>query len=761
MDASDDADLVRLAGRLARFGGWSVELATGQTYWTAELFALFGYESAGGAPPVDVAIAMFPEDQREIIQAAFDRNVVDGVATDLESVIVDREGRRVRVRILGNPVRDESGQIVRVHGAIYDISEIVAERENRIAAQESLRRTLDYIPDFVFFIDESWRVTFANQATIDAAGLPAERLYSEPIWSLLPELASNALMPVYERAMVDRVSGTARGLFQQFGNWLEVTAHPLESGIAVFGRDVTKDEEWRRKVDEISAFSHEQAAFLDASNEAMIMEDLDNVVTYWNQGAEQIYGWTADEAVGRNIRELVYVDPMVFEGPAAALLRDGRWQGEMVQRTKDGRTVIIECRWQSVRDENGHPVKLFAVNSDITAQRHQQELQSRAQRMESLGTLAGGIAHDLNNVLTPLLMSVQLMRSHEPTLDHEALLEAMEVSVKRGADMIRQVLSFARGVDGVRAVIDLADVMHELSAVSLQTLPPSIAVTSHFEKIPAIVGDKTQVLQVLMNLVANARDSMEGGGTMTLSVGRQTMTEGDRRATTLEPGVYALITVEDSGAGMSAEVLDRIFEPFFTTKELGRGTGLGLASSLAIVESHGGAISAYSRLGVGSRFTVHLPVAGEVPVTTESVEQQSAAPEGSGELVLVVDDEPSIRNLVSMTLQAHGYRVVEASNGRDAIEVFERHADEVALVFTDMMMPIMDGAATVAHFREHRPDVPIIASTGLTASGGFVGMNTSTVRHFLSKPFTTDALLRTVNAAMHEAAESTSMPGDN
>jgi len=158
---------------------------------------------------------------------------------------------------------------------------------------------------------------------------------------------------------------------------------------------------------------------------------------------------------------------------------------------------------------------------------------------------------------------------------------------------------------------------------------------------------------------------------------------------------------------------------------------------------------------------VHLPVAGEVPVTTESVEQQSAAPEGSGELVLVVDDEPSIRNLVSMTLQAHGYRVVEASNGRDAIEVFERHADEVALVFTDMMMPIMDGAATVAHFREHRPDVPIIASTGLTASGGFVGMNTSTVRHFLSKPFTTDALLRTVNAAMHEAAESTSMPGDN
>jgi two-component system, cell cycle sensor histidine kinase and response regulator CckA len=865
--AERDASLLHLAGRLARFGGWSIEVPGGELYWSAELFTMLGFDQTAGTPPYELAIGLYPPSDRDHMQAAVERCMTAGTPMDLECTILDSTGRELRVRTIGEAVRDDAGQIVRIQGAFYDVTEIVTAREERIAAQEGLRRTLDYVPDVVAFVDEQWHVTFANRATREFTGMSAEQLASDTIWALFPETTRNALRPVYEAAMVDRVSGTARAYVEQVDAWVEVTVHPVDAGVAVFARDVTADERARREKGELeqrlnatldqiqdglivvdrqwrytylndtaetylqntaeqllgkvmweenpdaygaefgalyrrameervtgtvrahhpglgtwfestaypteegiavylrdvsddearrqefaamSARAQEQADLLEASNEAMIMEDLDNVVTYWNQGAEQIYGWTREEAVGRNIRDLLYDDAAVFEEPAAALLREGRWHGEMVQRTKDGRTVIIECRWQAVQDAEGKPVRLFAVNSDVTAMRRQQELQSRAQRMESLGTLAGGIAHDLNNALTPLLMSVQLMKSQQPTPEDARLLDGMEVSVKRGADMIRQVLSFARGVDGVRDLVDIAGVLDELATMSLQTLPKDITVRRHLDEVAPIVGDRTQILQVLMNLVANARDAMPDGGELTVSVREHTVDQVQDAASTLVPGDYALIAIEDTGTGMSRDVLDKIFEPFFTTKELGSGTGLGLASSMAIVKSHGGLISAYSELGTGTRFVVYLPVAnGRSRSSTESPYEQPPA-SGAGELILVVDDEGGIRQMVSLTLRAHGYQTVEASNGREAIEVFAQHADDVQLVLTDMMMPVMDGAATAAYFFEHHPHIAVVAASGLNADGGVARASHTGVRHFVAKPFTTETLLRTVHEALRE-----------
>ena len=744
-----EAELVRLAARLARCGGWALEVPLGKSYWTAELFSLLGYEPTAGAPPYDVSIGWYPPGYREIFESAVERCIAEGAPIDLESVVLDSEGREVRVRMIGEAVRDTTGAVVRIQGACQDITDVVKEREDRIVAQESLRKTLDYLPEFVVFIDESWRLTFANQATITLMGITAERLYTDTLWNLVPELASNTLRPLFERVMTERVSGIAHDFLQQYGLWLEVVAHPVEGGIAVLARDVTDAEDRRQEMEDVSAISQERAALLDTSSQAIFMEDINNVVSYWNQGAEQIYGWTRDEAVGRNIRELIYDDTTGFDDRMAALLLDGKWHGEIEQRTKDGRTIIAECNWQVVLDESGHPVKYFAANSDVTAQRRHQELLSRAQRLESLGTLAGGIAHDLNNVLTPLLMSVHLMRADEPSPDHVELLDGMELAVKRGAEMVRQVLSFARGVDGEREVIDLADVVSELSAMSLHTLPKSIAVTTHFDASLPIVGDKTQILQVLMNLVTNARDAMDGRGDLTLSVRQHTITDVDGPTTTLAPGAYALITVEDSGEGMSGEVLEKIFEPFFTTKAQGEGTGLGLASSVAIVKSHGGTIVAFSEPGVGSRFTVYLPLTGEAAAAAQTVTHEQPAPSGSGELVLVVDDETSIRTVVRLALEGHGYRVVEANNGRDAIDVFERNASDVALIFTDMMMPVMDGSEAAVYFFEHYPHVPIVATSGLSAHSGVARSRNSGVRRFVSKPFTTDTLLRTLHSVLH------------
>ena len=749
---ADDAELVRLAGRIARFGGWSVEIPSGEAYWTTELYALFGYDSEGGAPPLAAAIEMYPEDERPIVQAALERNIVEKASSDFESRIIGRDGREIRVRIIGVPVLDDAGEVVRVQGAIYDITEIVTERENRIAAQESLQRTLDYIPDFVFFLDDQWRITFANRALLAFLDLPAARLRSEPVWTLIPELASGPFTNGLNRAMHEGASSTARARVEQFGVTIQGTAHPLENGVAVFARDVTDEVEREREMDAVAAVARQQAALIEASTEAMLIEDLDNVVLYWNQGAEQLYGWSAEEAVGRNIRELIYADPADFEGPGAALLRDGRWFGELAQRTKDGRTLVIECRWQVVLDAEGRPEKIFVVNSDVTELRRQQQALSRAQRLDSLGTLAGGIAHDLNNVLTPLLMSVQLMKAQSPRPDQSVLLEGMEAAVRRGADMVDQVLSFARGVDGARELVDLTELVREVFTIVGPSMPSSITVTSHLDPVPPVMGDRTQLLQVLLNLVANARDSMADGGELTVSMWTQSIREAERGTTALEPGPYVVITVDDTGAGMSGPVLDRIFEPFFTTKQLGRGTGLGLANTHAIVTSHGGAITAHSAEGSGSRFTVQLPVATTGTPTSPVPARPAPAEAGSGELVLVVDDEASIRDLVRRALEADGYRVLVAAHGEEAVELLARRSHEIAVVVTDVIMPRMDGAAVAAHVAEHYPHVAVIAASAYPGAGVLAELTASNVQHVLAKPFTTDVLLGSVRSALRARA---------
>ena len=437
-DADRDADLLRLAGRLARFGGWSIEVPSGELYWSAELFTMLGFEPTDGSPPLEAAIGLYPAEHRAPMQEAVDRCMADGTPIDLESVILDRAGEELRVRTIGEAVRDDAGRIVRIQGAFYDVTEIVIEREKRIAAQAGLRETLDVIPDVVCFINPSWCLTFANRATIDLTGMTRDDLYSATIWQLFPDLTSTALRPAYEDAMTARVSSSARDYIAQFDRWVEVVAHPIADGIAVFARDVTGEErargeraalerrlddtlnqiqdalvfldrEWRytylnetaerylqnsadallgaviwqaypgsydsefgaayrrameervvasarafypdldtwfesiaypvdegiavylRDVSEeerrrqefaqVAARAQRQAALIDASREAMIMEDLDNVVTYWNHGAEQIYGWSADEVVGRDIREILYADTTEFEAAASALLR--------------------------------------------------------------------------------------------------------------------------------------------------------------------------------------------------------------------------------------------------------------------------------------------------------------------------------------------------------------------------------------------------------------------------------------------------------
>ncbi|MCX6849642.1 MAG: PAS domain S-box protein, partial [Verrucomicrobia bacterium] len=338
--------------------------------------------------------------------------------------------------------------------------------------------------------------------------------------------------------------------------------------------------------------AHEKASLLELSRDAILVCGLDHRVTYWNKSAERLYGWTAAEAIGRLVTEIKDQNSEVFQQAFEKVMQAGEWDGELNQVGKDGRKLIVEGRWTLLRDAAGQPRSILVINTDITERKKVEEQLLRAQRMESLGTLAGGIAHDLNNALTPIMMSIELLKLHEQDALRLGVLATIENSARRGADMVRQVLSFSRGVEGQRVEVQAGHLLKGIEKIANETFLKNIRVSSD---IPAnlwiVQGDPTQIHQMLLNLCVNARDAMPNGGTLKLSAGNHLL---DEQCATMiagaKPGPYLIIDLEDSGTGMPPDVVDRIFEPFFTTKELGKGTGLGLSSALAIIKSHQGFI---------------------------------------------------------------------------------------------------------------------------------------------------------------------------
>lgn len=647
-------------------------------------------------------------------------------------------------------LRDEEGQPTRVLRVDVDITEQFSDREQARALERRLQTTLDQISDGVVFFDRDWRVTFVNEAGERFMQKPKSVTLGANLWELYPGLAESVFGAAYRRTMDEHVVSSAHDYYPQLGTWFEITSYPTDEGIMVYFQDVGEREAVRQEIEEQNHRLRVQASLLDAARDAMLVRDLNHIVSYWNRAASDLYGWSADEAIGRSVLDLTYADRREFDRAHQRVLADGYWSGELRERRRDGSVLIVACRWQLIVDDEGQPSAVFAVNSDVTETRRQQDQNIRDQRMESLGTLAGGIAHDLNNVLTPILMSVQLLRTGEEDPVRLSLLDTMDSGVKRGADMIRQVLSFARGIEGERAVLAVEELVAEVVAFCRDTLPKSVVSEVTIDgPLWTVVGDRTQLMQVLINLVTNARDAMPGGGTIAIRAHNTRLTEEYHAVTNLAPpGRYVAIDVEDDGEGMSAETLSKIFEPFFTTKPQGSGTGLGLPTSMAIVRSHGGNIQVYSEPGNGSRFKLHLPAAESGTLTEPELESAVEMPRGNGERILIVDDEAAIRQIVRQTLDANGYQTLEASNGREAMDVIEAGEVPVDLVLTDMMMPVMDGTATARYLFEHHPEIAVVAASGLNANGGVARVRKLGVLHFIAKPFTADALLRTLREAL-------------
>ncbi len=507
-------------------------------------------------------------------------------------------------------------------------------------------------------------------------------------------------------------------------------------------QDVTE----RRAVDERLL---EQAELLDLARDAIMVRDMEGRIRYWNRGSQSIYGWTGTEAVGKHAAKLLHTDPERYAAAQSCMLETGEWSGELREKRRDGRQVVVASRWTLLSDHEGSPKSMMVINSDITEHKKIEAQFLRAQRLDSLGKLASGVAHDLNNILAPILLAVPLLREELPPSLRELILCDLEGSARRGAAIVSQVLTFARGAQGDRSLVQPAQLIKEMVHIARETFPKSIHVESICSQEPwSVEADPTQLHQVLMNLCVNARDAMPKGGDLVISLENVLIDEPFAAGTPgATPGPHILIQVSDTGTGIPQEIIDQIFDPFFTTKELGKGTGLGLSTTIGIVKSHGGFINVYSEAGGGTTFKVFIPASREAPGGL-AAEDVNLPPAGNGELLLLVDDEHSIRTMAAAILEKHGYQVEVAADGLEAITAFAARKETIRAVITDITMPFMDGITLIRTLRKMKPAVTIIASTGQKDDRRAKELQALGVPVCLVKPYNKKNLLVTVGAAL-------------
>jgi len=431
----------------------------------------------------------------------------------------------------------------------------------------------------------------------------------------------------------------------------------------------------------------------------------------------------------------------------AKIRTTGSVRGEGIHQRKDGTTFPVEFSVKLVKLDRDY---LLAVVRDISERKEMEAKFFRAQRLEAIGSLASGIAHDMNNILAPIMMSAPLLRMGLSVEQTEKTLVTIETSAQRGADLVRQLLTFGRGVEGARRIVRLGAMLDEVARIAQRTFPKNISIARDDSEMAwPVMGDSTQLHQVLLNLCVNARDAMPQGGVLTIAVDNVRF---DESLVSMTPGAkvgpYVQLSVTDTGTGIPPDVVDKIFDPFFTTKEPGKGTGLGLSTVIGIVKSHGGFVSVLTKMGVGTTFQVYFPA---MPEGQEAAlaKGPGAAPAGHGELILVVDDEEKIREVVRDMLVKYGYQVIVANDGADATKQFVLHAKEIRAVITDLEMPVMDGMELVHVLRTLNPALAVLVSSGIASEQALesrrAGLKALGISTILDKPYTAEKILHAVH----------------
>ncbi|MEO7272101.1 MAG: PAS domain S-box protein, partial [Vicinamibacterales bacterium] len=653
-------------------------------------------------------------------------------------------------------VCDAQGTPARAIGTCQDMTE-------RRRAQDAMRmqaHMLDQIGQAVIATDTEGRVTYANRF--------AGELYGWAPADLVGRVVTEVIVPQVTRNQGEEIMAHLQRGEPWSGEFLvqtrqgrvfpaHVTDSPVldERGHLIRIVGISSDITARKQAEDL--MRHKDALIRMAgrlTHTGGWALDLPDERVFWSDEVFDLLEHAGGSPPPLADALAFYPEP--WRDKMASAIQACREQGTPFELETEVLTGKGARKWARVcgeaeRHADGTISRVQGAFQDITEHKHLEQQYLRAQRLEGIGTLAGGIAHDLNNVLAPILLSIDLLHEGEQDAARLEILAAIEASARRGATMVGRLLSFARGADGRRDDVQVRSLVRDLATLVRSTFPKNITFQDHLSSdLWTLQADATQLHQVLLNLCVNARDAMPAGGRITLTASNIVIDEAyaalniDARR-----GPHVVIGVEDTGTGIPTEIIDRIFDPFFTTKAIGRGTGLGLATSLAIVTDHKGFMRVCSTPGTGTRFDVYLPVqTGHAPraATAPAV----VHPRGHGEMVLVVDDEAGIRLIAQRVLEAFGYRVLLASDGAEAIALYGQHQADIAVVLTDMMMPLMDGSATILELVRLNPQVRIVAASGLATDTQVAGAAGAHVRAFLRKPYSAETLLTAIRAVLPE-----------
>ncbi|MCC5637300.1 PAS domain S-box protein [Nostoc sp. CHAB 5844] len=745
-----------LALEAAHMGIWDWNIQSHESLWSFNMGSLYGLPNGTLCPtPEDFLALIHPED-RQAFTHAVTRTIQQGMKFLVEYRAVWPDGSIHWLNSTGQIYYSENDQPIRLTGTTRDIGDRKYAQEALRESEELHRSVVTVMGEGIVLQQADGQIVACNISAEKILGLTkAEilgRTCDDEIWHTIHENGSH--FPAEEHpAMITLRTGQPctnvhMGIQKLNGQviWISINSQPLfrdheptPYAVVTSFSDISDRKQAEQKI-------QEQAALLDIATDAILVRSLQNQILFWNQGAERLYGWQAQEAIGKNPDQLLFKQPSP-KIPVAIekVIENGTWHGELHKVTKSGKDIIVESRWTLMQDDTGHPKSILIVDTDITQKKQLEEQFFRTQRLESLGTLAGGIAHDLNNILTPILAASQLLQLRFPQ-DKERyhqLMAIIENNAKRGADLVKQVLSFARGFKGERTIILIKHLISEMLLIAKQTFPKSIEFAIAIpDNLWAVSGDITQLHQVLMNLVVNARDAMPDGGKIEISAENRFIDEAYAKMNLeAQVGDYILLTIADNGTGMPPEILDRIFEPFFTTKEIGTGTGLGLSTVLGIIKSHGGFINVSSKVGKGTKFNLFLPaVEGCQGLKTDNL----TVPLGEGELILVVDDEAKILEIATIVLENYNYKILTASNGIEAIALYAQYKHQIKAVLMDMIMPEMDGITAIRTLQKMNPQVQIIACSGFNPHEGLTDVINANVQLVLPKPFTAQDLMNSL-----------------
>jgi PAS domain S-box-containing protein len=668
-----------------------------------------------------------------------------------ELINMKKDGSLYSEEMTITPLKKANGEITHFIAIKQDIT----ERKNANRELKLMAQTVESARDCITITDLENRLIFVNDAFRNAYGYTTEELLGKDV-SMLRSPGTPVTMT--DRILRDTQGG---GWYGELMNrrkdgtdfpvelWTSAVRDDAGAQVALVGvaRDITD-----RTIVEGHLRESEEQFRLIAENVADMIAvlDLDGKRIYSSPSYRSILGDPESLKGTDSYREIHPDDREKVKRVFQETVRTGVGQRiEYRMVSKDGSLRTIESKGSVIKVGDGETSRVVVVSRDVTEEKLLAAQFLRAQRMESIGTLAGGIAHDLNNVLAPIMMAIEILRDKIPSPGGQKILTTIETSAKRGSDIVKQVLAFGRGVTGDRILVQLKHVVNEVAKIAHETFPKLIEIKTDIPRdLWTVSADPTQMHQVLLNMLVNARDAMPHGGTLSISAENVNLDAGHSRTQPEStPGPYVSIVISDTGTGIPADIQGKIFEPFFTTKEIGMGTGLGLSTTLAIVKSHGGFINLTSEVGKGTTFCIHIPATGTA--SGEALASVKAdLPMGHGELILIIDDEAAVREITKETLEVYGYKTITASNGAEGVALFAENAKDIKVVITDMMMPVMGGEAVIVALHKRDPGVKIIATSGLTDKRKIVTPPHAGAPGFLAKPYTAEALLKALAAAL-------------